>query len=502
MQLEKLGELARWREKGYSALLVTVWLYANLPALVWLGQSLQSISLLNGLLLSAGISFLLGLMVRSRSQWQFSPTPILQPLPLSLMLAAGVGAIVCPWVVDIPQLPVLLFGLGTYGLCGLFLPNVTWWRGLPIAALVACVLPFGAQFGTGLGFPVRVLTAQIVEQFLQSWQIAAISSHDIIVLENGVARVDLPCSGLKSIWAGILFLLAATWLEGRTIGGRWLLVCVTHSILLLVANTLRVLALVLLIHIQQPQMAEIVHIPLGILGFILACGLTWVLLQWIPKNPVRRLLPVNRLEARSQQLKAKSPTDWVARTILIAAVFSLGILAASYPPRTLPAIAPLQMPSAIQAQPIALIPVEQRFFSNASSTTPQKWRFTFGDLTGSILIVSSRNWSAFHPPELCLIGSGLQVDRMETKQLAPVVLARWLTLEKGRLTATYWLQSRHHTTDDFLSRMGEYVLHQNRTWVMVSILLNDDRPPDDPKLQEFVTLIHTTIDHHLQGHSL
>ena len=550
MRLEKFWDGSHSWQKGCNVLLVAAWLYANLPALAWLGRSLQSISLLNLLLVGAGTVFLLGLAVRSRSQWQLSPTPALRPLPLGLMLASGMGAVVCPWVVDIPQLPVLLFGLGSYGLFGLFLPRATWWRGLPIAALVACILPFGAQFGTGLGFPVRVLTAQIVEQFLKSWQIAAISSHDIIVLENGVARVDLPCSGLKSIWAGVLLLLAATWLERRTIGGRWLLVCFANSLMLLIANIVRVLILVLLIHWQQPQIAEMVHVPLGILGFVFACGLTWVLLQWVPRSQesggnasdstskagirsversqesglgsqeleskiqnslAKRRKALSKIQnpkskiqnplAKRRRALSKILSAWLAQTTLIATVLSLGILASAYAPPLMPTIAPLQMPASIAAQPTELQPVEQRFFSNVSSTTPQKWRFAFGDLTGSLLTVSSRNWNAFHPPELCLIASGLQVDRMEKKQLTPAVLARWLTLGKQQLAATYWLQSQHHTTDDFLSRMGEYILHQNRTWVMVSILLDDDRAADDSELKAFVTLIHATIDHHLQGHS-
>ena len=514
MQLEKFWDSSHYWQKSCNVLLVGAWLYANLPALVWLGRSLQSISLLNLLLVGAGTVFLLGLTVRSRSQWQLSPTPTLRPLPLGLMLVSGIGAIVCPWVLDIPQLPVLLFGLGSYGLFGLFLPGATWWRGLPIAALVACILPFGAQFGTGLGFPVRVLTAQMVEQFLKSWQVAAISSHDIIVLENGVARVDLPCSGLKSIWAGILLLLAATWLEKRTIGGRWLLVCFANSLMLLMANIVRVLSLVLLIHWQQPQIAELVHVPLGILGFVFACGLTWGLLQWVPRSGGSEVRSqetgvgsqeseskIQNPLAKRRRALSKILPPWLAQTTLIATVLSLGILAYAYAPPLMPTIAPLQMPAAIAAQPTELQPVEQRFFSNVSSTTPQKWRFAFGNLTGSLLTVSSRNWNAFHPPELCLIASGLQVDRMEKKQLTPAVLARWLTLGEKQLVAAYWLQSQHYTTDDFLSRMGEYILHQNRTWVMVSILLDDDRAADDSELKAFVTLIHATIDHHLQGHS-
>jgi exosortase O len=85
-----------------------------------------------------------------------------------------------------------------------------WQKNLPVAGLLACILPFNSQFNSGLGLPARVLTAQVVEQLLSMLHVGAISSYDIIVLENGIAHVDVPCSGIKTLLVGTLFLLAAT----------------------------------------------------------------------------------------------------------------------------------------------------------------------------------------------------------------------------------------------------------------------------------------------------
>lgn len=52
---------------------------------------------------------------------------------------------------------------------------------------------------------------------------ASIGLDTILILENGVSQIDLPCSGVKSLWTGLLFLLAATWLERRPLNLRWLL---------------------------------------------------------------------------------------------------------------------------------------------------------------------------------------------------------------------------------------------------------------------------------------
>ena len=72
-------------------------------------------------------------------------------------------------------------------------------KNLPVAGLLACILPFNTQLNNGLGLPARVLTAQVVEQLLSMLHIGAISSYDIIVLENGIAHVDVPCSWIKPI---------------------------------------------------------------------------------------------------------------------------------------------------------------------------------------------------------------------------------------------------------------------------------------------------------------
>ncbi|HAJ63559.1 MAG TPA: exosortase O, partial [Cyanobacteria bacterium UBA8543] len=242
-------------DKGSTYILVAAWIYANLPSLKWLFESLRQVSRLNLLVVGFIVVVLLVQIVRSRRReglefrsYLLSTTPVLQPYPLLLMVGSGLSAIALQWLVDIEQLTILLFLLGTYGLCGLFLTPSAWRKGLPLVSIVACLISFSSQVGIGLGMPARIITAHAVEHLLSTWHIAAISSYDIIVLENGVAHVDIPCSGLKSLGTGTLFLLAATWLEGRKLGVRWLLVCLTNLFLLVCANTIRVLLLVVITH--------------------------------------------------------------------------------------------------------------------------------------------------------------------------------------------------------------------------------------------------------------
>ncbi len=479
-----------------TTLLVSTWLYLHSSSLQWLWQSLQQASSFNLILICLVIVGLLIQGVRSRRQLQISTAPTMRFLPLLVMLGAAVSAIALQWLVDVEQITVILFALGTYGLCGLFLQPAIWRKGLPVATLIAFILPFCFQFGTGLGFPVRVLTARVVEQMLSVWQIAAISSYDIIVLENGIAHVDLPCSGLRSLWTGTLFLLAVTWLENRQLGIRWLLVCGFSLFLLIVSNIVRVLILVLITQLQQPTFAQILHIPLGLLGFICACGLTWLMLQRVPKHQ----LPKSQQQDRKTE---KTPlsihhTSFKTQTLLVVVLIALALI----PPfhhRQQELLAITSLPSGLESQRVALTEAEQRFFDNATATVSEKWRFTSGELSGSILLVSSSSWSSYHAPELCFVGSGLKVDRTERKWLTPNVIARWLSLQDGKLSATYWFQSPQQTTDDFLSRLWSQVTRRQKNWAMVSVLFDSAKNPDSSEIRTFATTIHNFINRSLNG---
>lgn len=483
------ADTTTWQGILSTTLLVSAWLYLHISSLQWLLQSFKQASSFNLMLLGLLVTALLAQGVRYRQQLEISATLRIQQLPLLLMLGSAISAIALQWLVDIEQITVILFALGTYGLCGLFLQPAMWRKGLPAATLIAFILPFCAQFGTGLGFPIRVLTARVVEQMLSAWHIAAVSSYDIIVLENGIAHVDLPCSGLRSLWTGTLFLLAATWLENRQIGTQWFLVYGASLFLQVLSNIVRVLILVVVTQLQQPTFAQILHIPLGLLGFICACGLTWLMLQSVPKHKLQQSQPEKKL--KTQNLKAQF--------LVLIVVIGLALIPQLRHPQQEPlSIASLHWPSGLISKRLELTETEQRFFDNASATS-EKRRFVSGELSGSILLVSSNSWGGYHAPELCFVGSGLKVDTTERQWLTPNIKARWLSLQDGKLSATYWFQSPKQTTDDFLSRLWSQVTRQQKTWVMISVLFDSSKSPDSPEVHAFATTIHNFINHSLNG---
>jgi exosortase O len=146
-------------------------------------------------------------------------------LSTCIILALG-GAILfllAERYLDINTLSATLFGLASYGLLGLWLSPPTWRAGLPAALLLIGALPFGEHMDTFIGYPLRIATARLVSQGLAGVGVPNLGVDTILIFENGISQVDSPCSGIKSLWTGALFLLAATWIERRPLNRRWLL---------------------------------------------------------------------------------------------------------------------------------------------------------------------------------------------------------------------------------------------------------------------------------------
>lgn len=463
------------------------WLYLNRSALYWLATSIADISLFNGTILVAG-ALLLGYL-----GWQYRRSielaPGLYSAPLLLLFGCGVATISTQWFVSLAQLPVGLFLLGSYGLVGLWLAPAVWRQGLPVAVAIACLLPFGVQFSTGVGTPARIFTAQIVEWILHSWGISAISAGDVIVLETGVAYVDLPCSGLKSMWTGTLFLLAATWLEGRQIGLRWMGVGVVNLGLLAIANTARVLILTLLTHVfHQSAWGEILHVPLGLIGFVVASLLTWVLLRWVPKTG----------SSAGAAVLAKTPLwglNWRSLLGVAGLVLTLAMIPVPQIDRSIAVdLSKLEWVAPMQTQPVALNRPEQKFFANYPGVTTRKQQFQYGDLTGTSVLVSSPTWQAHHSPEVCLASIGYKIAPEIQQLVTPDVTARWLSLDGGKKSAVYWFQSAHTTTDNFNSRFWDEVFRRESRWTMVSVVFDRSNLPTSAAVQGFVQQTHDRID--------
>jgi exosortase O len=472
-------------EYSSSILLITAWILGNIWTFRWFLGSLTVISPLTLIILFVVAIFFLIRFWRNDFFLARLTTPKLSFYPILLILGSEIAAIFLKWFINIPQLILLCFILGSYGLLGLFIEDNTWRKGLSIAIIMACILPFLTGFNSGLGFPVRVITAHAVAQILADLQLSVASSQDIILMENGIAQVDLPCSGMKSLWTGTVFLLGVTWLENRQLGWRWLLLAIANTLLLIIANVWRVFILVVTIEVlQQKEIAQILHIPLGIISFIIASGLTWTLLQKIPRNLDKPLI-IQKANLSPKRLNL----NWLLSVVII-----LGIIGQFQPFQTSETtLGSINLPREITTEVLPLTTIEAKFFNNQDTPFVEKLRFKATKLSGSMLMVGSNNWQAHHPPELCFVGNGFKVDKINSKLINNSIQARWLSLQNGELSATYWFQSSEATTDDFIARIWEHISHHNKTWVLISVLFDNSENPDSEQIRDFTNTIYQAV---------
>ena len=511
-----------------TALLITVWIVGHIWTYAWFIDSLFESSLLNILCLLVAIAVLPFKLWRAKTFTfkHVSVFPQFRFTPLMIMISGEVMAIVLKWIMHIPQLTMMGFILASYGLLGLFIEQKIWHKNLTLAVITAGITPFSVAFSSGLGFPVRVISAHLVADIFSYLHLSAISSHDIILMENGIAQVDLPCSGLKSLWLGSVFLLGATWLEKRQLGLRWFAVAIANLFFLLVANLVRIFILVLLIEVlQKPEIAHSLHLPLGLLGFIYACIFTWILLQRVPIQDQKVISSVKENRSFIYQIFNRSQNSAI-KTVdvvvnnqkaagmgkmskmgkmgkmgkreiiyLLTIVVALTIVGQFAPPSSnLSTLSSINLPAEIITEPIELSEAETDFFDHPANPLVEKVKFKADGLSGSMLLVASDTWHLHHSPELCYVGNGFQVDRMNSTILNGNINARWLSINNGQRSAIYWFQSSQQTTDDFLTRIWENITHSDQAWFLVSVLFDESLDVSSNEIQSFSNTLYHTID--------
>ncbi|MBI5301827.1 MAG: archaeosortase/exosortase family protein [Chloroflexi bacterium] len=269
-----------------NALLMLLWLWLYRAVFDYLAIIFTREDFRTNQLALVGVIVLFAIQFRreqARPQLDASPQPNL--VPLMFVIGGSLGYLLVERFLDINTISASLFGLASYGLLGLWMNSQHWRAGLPAALLVIGVLPFGEHMQTFIGYPMRILTASLVRDGLASAGVASIGVDTILILENGVSQVDLPCSGVKSLWTGALFLLAATWVERRPLTARWFVVALAFAIILFATNLARVATLVVVGQVLGSQLAaEMLHVPLGVLGFVAGCATAVVLLRWLQPN--------------------------------------------------------------------------------------------------------------------------------------------------------------------------------------------------------------------------
>jgi exosortase O len=278
---------------------------------------------------------------------------------------------------------------------------------------------------------------------------------------------------------------------------RWLLAALGFAFLLLLANLARVAALVSVGHVAGWRLlADMLHIPLGVLGFAGACALGLALLRW-----------AGRAEDHRAAQGTETPAPGLARPAWLAPLLGAAVLvmALLYAPKPAEASAPSlpvgRFPPGLVTEPWALTPGEQRWLAESGVETAERWRFEWRGLKGSLLMVASDTWRAHHRPERCFEVYGLTVEASRTELVAPDFPVRLLSLGSGKnsdlLAAAYWLQSPAQATDDYAARIWADLAPQRERWVLVTILFDHAVDPGSDAPQALYTalrdVVHTSL---------
>ena len=498
-RLDPHGRSSRLIRLFANALILLLWLWLFRPVYPYLATIFTRQEFRTNQVVLLAVLALIVLQVR-RGGLRLSPAdlPQLQPASLALVLGGAAGFVLAERYLDVNTLSATLFGLATYGLLGLWMSPRRWRQGLPAALLLVGVLPFGEHMETFAGYPLRIATARLVSQGVAYLGVPNLGVDTILVFENGISQVDSPCSGVKSLWTGGLFFLAATWIDRRPLNRRWLLAAFIFAALLLSANLLRVFLLVLVGQAAGWRLlAEMIHVPLGVIGFVAACAAAVWLLRWAGQSPVHAPEPA--------ALHPSRPV-WLAPALGLV----LLTLALLYVPPPAPAAAAAldwQLPPGLTAEEWPLTPDEQDWLSGDGSlpVSAARWRVAWGDLSGSLLLITSDTWHAHHRPERCFTVYGLQVQGSQPLLVQPDFSLRWLSLGTGSqrslYSAAYWLQSTTQATDDYAARMWDDFAPQPQPWVLATLLFDDPVDLSSEAARTLFTALRQSIHASLQAGS-
>ena len=493
----------KWFNRWIKGGLILAWLYLEIPELGQLLRLVHTLSPFNIVLIFCSIVAIAFHGMRSREQWSFSWDAPISGLPLVILGGMAIASTALNWWLDLDQLSLVWFILGSYGILGLFCQPQLWRQGIPFVSMFAgLMLVMAAEF-TDVGHLVRTGIAEIVEYLLKPLGLGAISSEDILVFNTGIAAVDIPCSGFKNIEIGSLFFIAASFLSRKHMGIQWCLMGLMNGALLIMANVARIFVLVVLVFgLEQRALADILHVPLGLFGFVTVCLVTLYGLKFVPtlETSPTPTATVNGGDARPSFPVKSPPFGWKKmRYGVLTFGLLLGLIVMPQPHAQATVMFnptlwdEFMAATPVQTQALELNIYEQDFFARYPGVVTQKQRFQLGDVSGSVIAVASPTWEAHHAPELCFSAIGSTIDHMEKRMLTSDVTGRWLSLNQGQRSATYWFQSPQLTTDHYFERVWREIRRQDPQWTMVSIQFDQSLSEQDTAVQTLVDAVHGAI---------
>lgn len=149
---------------------------------------------------------------------------------------------------------------------------------LALWGAIALALPVLPSMQFMLGYPMRVVSAEMTVALLQMQGLAIERQGTLLVWRGEWIQFDAPCSGVRMLWAGLLLTLLGC-MAMRLNASRTLLAIGASLALTLVANVLRATSLFTIEAKLVPQPPAWWHEGVGIVAFAFAAAATLWLLQ-------------------------------------------------------------------------------------------------------------------------------------------------------------------------------------------------------------------------------
>ena len=177
-----------------------------------------------------------------------------------LAIAAGLALAVVP--------PLVAAGVAMLALGALLAHQLPRRSAAPLTTLLLLSLPLIATLQFYVGFPLRVLTAQLAAPLLGVFGVAAQASGAALHWQGGTVLVDPPCAGIAMLWLGAYCMALLSWLHDASALRTFLNGCAASG-LVFGANVLRNVVLFFAEsgHVHWPAWS---HDAVGIAAFALA----------------------------------------------------------------------------------------------------------------------------------------------------------------------------------------------------------------------------------------
>jgi len=266
------------------------------------------------------------------------------------------------------------------------------WLGLGLLAL-----PVISSLQFFVGYPLRVVTAEVTAWVLGVFGVEAMREGSTLAVSGQLIMVDAPCSGIQMAWIGYFTAcLAAGWLRMRD--GVFLRRAAGVGAVVLTGNIVRNTVLVALE--AQGRVPQWAHEAVGILVFIGVCAGVLCLMM-------RRLTgPASRAPVLPAAVRASSLMPAVAAGFAVLAVVPL---LTSEPLQASTPISQPEWPDHYEGErlrPLALSDVERRFAAQFPGAIAR--------FTDERRVITLRQVNAptrkLHPAADCFRGLGYRVS--------------------------------------------------------------------------------------------